>query len=547
MHRRSFIQVLLAAFASLMPIHRSRAGSTPERFAAFVHGVASGDPTSDSVILWTRVSGYRAHAREVKVHWQVAEDAGMSRVVAEGITETGAGRDFTVKVEPSGLPAGGTFHYRFAVGGVTSPVGRTRTLPDGAVEAVRFAVASCSNHPAGYFHSYREIAERDDIDAVLHLGDYIYEYGPGGYATEHAEALGRIPDPPGECVSPLDYRRRHAQYKRDPDSQAMHAVHPLIAIWDDHEIANDAWREGAQNHGAEEGSWRNRRDAAIRAWFEWMPVRGEPNGAATAIYRDFRYGDLAQLVMLDTRLIGRDRQPNVGDDITPESIGAALRDPARRMLGASQEQWLRERLQQGPDTVWQVIGQQVKVAEMLSPDLSPLVDPDGPSIFSREQLKEIIANSKNNPPSLLDTWDGYPAARHALLADLSQYARNPVVLSGDMHTAMAAELSLPDSEQPVTVEFMAPSVTSPGITAALPEKSPGALRDATMRQNPHVKYMDMHHRGWLCLTVTHERCSGEWHLLDGVRERDYESGVANTLWVEAGRIGQGLRQSAAGA
>lgn len=526
---------------------RSRADRAPERFAAFLHGVASGDPTTDSVILWTRVSGYPAHAREVRVRWQVAEDAGMSRVVAEGVAETGADRDFTVKVDPSGLPAGRTLHYRFDVGGVRSPVGRTRTLPDGAVDSVRFAVASCSNHPAGRFHVYREIAKRNDVDAILHLGDYIYEYGPGGYATEHSQALGRVPDPRGECVSLLDYRLRHAQYKRDPDSQSMHAAHPLIAIWDDHELANDAWRDGAQNHQAEDGSWPSRRDAAIKAWFEWMPVRGAADGAATRIYRDFRYGDLAQLVMLDARLIGRDLQPNVGDNVTPESIGAALRDPARRMLGASQEQWLRERLQQERKTVWQIIGQQVKVAEMLSPDLAPLVDPDGPSFFSREQLEEIVENSENNPPSLLDTWDGYPAARHALLEDLSRLAKNPVILSGDMHTAMAAELSLPDARQPVSVEFMAPSVTSPGITAALPEKSPGALRDATLRHNPHMKYMDMHHRGWLCLTITHERCSAEWHLLDGVRERDYGSELAKSLWVEAGRIGDGFQESPAGA
>jgi alkaline phosphatase D len=536
------MQSLVAAVASLTPLLRLRAERPPGRFAAFLHGVASGDPTTDSVILWTRVSGYPAHARAVKVRWQVAEDRAMSRIVAEGVAETGADRDFTLKVDASGLPTGRTLHYRFDVGGLVSPVGRTRTLPDGAVDSVRFAVTSCSNYPSGYFHAYREIAKRDDVDAVLHLGDYIYEYGPGSYATEHAEALGRVPEPPGECVSLLDYRLRHAQYKRDPDSQAMHAAHPLIAIWDDHEIANDTWRDGAQNHQAEEGSWPGRRDAAVRAWFEWMPVRGEANGAATPTYRDFRFGDLAHLLMLDARLIGRDRQPNVGDAVTPETIRAALRDPARRMLGGAQEQWLRERLQQGGDTVWQVIGQQVKVAEMLSPDLAPLVDPDGPSFFSREQLAEIIADSKDHPPSLLDTWDGYPAARHALLEDLSQLARNPLILSGDMHTAMAAELLLPDAGLPVAVEFMAPSVTSPGITAALPEKSPGVLQEATLEQNPHMKYMEMHRRGWLCLTLTPERCSGEWHLLDGIREPGYESMIARTLWVETGRIGEGLRR-----
>jgi alkaline phosphatase D len=187
----------------------------------------------------------------------------------------------------------------------------------------------------------------------------------------------------------------------------------------------------------------------------------------------------------------------------------------------------------------------VKVAEMLSPDLAPLVDPEGPSFLSRERLTEIIENSEQHPPSLLDTWDGYPVARQSLLEDLSQLARNPVVLSADMHTSMAAELSLPDAPGPLSVEFMAPSVTSPGFTSALPEKSPGVLQEATLRQNPHIKYMDMHRHGWLCLTLSRERCSGEWHLLDGIRDRDYRSQVAKTLSVEAGRLGRGFRDSAA--
>lgn len=546
MHRRRFLQTLLAAVALLAPAFRARAGRAPERFAAFLHGVASGDPTADSVILWTRVSGYPAHAREVRVRWQVAEDRGMSRLIEGGIATTDAARDFTVKVDVTGLPAGSTLYYWFEAGNVMSPVGRTRTLPEASPESVRFAVASCSNHPAGYFHAYREIAKRDDVDAVLHLGDYIYEYGHGEYATEHAEALGRVPEPPGECVSLLDYRLRHAQYKRDPDAQAMHAAHPIIAVWDDHELANDAWRSGAQNHNEGEGPWSSRCEAAVRAWFEWLPVRGTPEATATTTYRDFRYGNLVHLVMLDTRLIGRDLQADLGDNVTPESVRTALRDPARRMLGASQEQWLRERLQQARETLWQVIGQQVKVAEMLSPDLAPLVDPDGPSFLSRERLAEIIENSKHHPPSLLDTWDGYPVARQSLLEDLSQFARNPVVLSADMHTSMAAELLLPDRPEPVSVEFMAPSVTSPGFTAALPEKSPGALQGATIRQNPHIRYMDMHHHGWLCLTLTRERCSGEWHLLDGIRDREYRSRLAKTLWVEPGRLGQGFMESGAG-
>ena len=339
----------------------------------FRHGVASGDPTKRGIILWTRVSDVTSHS--VKVQWQLAEDPEMTRIVASGHAATDASKDFTVKIDVGGLSAGATLYYQFRAMGSLSRIGRTRTLPSGQVESAKFGVVSCANYPNGFFHVYREIAERSDLDAVLHLGDYIYEYGATGYASQHAEALGRIPQPENELHSLRDYRQRHGQYKSDPDSQAMLASLPLIAVWDDHELANDGWRDGAEGHSEDEGEWAARRDAAIQAYFEWMPIRGKPKGKKTRIFREFRYGDLASLIMLDTRFHGRDPQPYVGKDVTKDSIVAAMGDPKRRMLGSKQERWLRKRLKRASGTTWQGSGQQVLVTEWISADLEPLVDP----------------------------------------------------------------------------------------------------------------------------------------------------------------------------
>ena len=533
---RSIIGVVLASLTGLRSTRAAAAG-TP----SFDHGVASGDPLSDGVILWTRVSGVADGS--LPVNWLIASDPEMTKVVRHGIAWTDGWADYTVKVDVRGLPPGTTLYYRFEIGDVLSPVGRTRTLPVGGVAAARFAVVSCSNHPAGYFNVYRDIALEDDLDAVIHLGDYIYEYGLGEYATEHAERLGRIPEPAGEVKTLADYRRRHAQYKSDPDSVAMLSRHPLIAVWDDHEIANDAWRDGAQNHQGDEGRWRERRDAALRAYFEWMPIRGVPSGADTRIFRRFRYGDLMSLIMLDTRLYGRDRQPDAGDSPTAESVSEALQDPERRMLGLRQEGWLRRTLARDADTTWQVIGQQVMLAPVRAPELGPLLDLERPSMLPREQLDHYIALSEGSPPMVLDTWNGYPHAREAFLADLQALARNPVVLSGDLHTSMANDVYRHGGEQPVTVEIMPPAVSSPGFDEYLPLREPGALSEATQAVNPAVRYMDTRRRGWVHLTVTPATCDAEWRLVDTVHSRDYTRVVDGRFSVAAGQVAAGLRDA----
>lgn len=540
MLRRKFVRAILGggllAWTGLLT-RISRAATK----LSFLHGVASGDPLADRVILWTRVSG--AKDKSLEVCWQVASDPDMTSVISRGVARTSSKRDYTVKVDAGSLPADSTVYYQFEAGGVRSPIGRTRTLPSGGVEQVRLAVVSCAAYTAGYFHVYREIAQRDDVDVVIHLGDYIYEYGHGEYATEHAEELGRIPEPRGEIVTLDDYRRRHAQYKRDRDAQAMHQAHAMIAIWDDHEIVNDAWKNGAENHQDDEGKWTRRRDAAMRAYFEWMPIRNVAKRGRTRIFRSFRFGNLMTLIMLDTRSYGRDLQPDAGENVETADMQAAMQDPERRMLGRRQERWLRRTLKQAAGSTWQLIGQQVMVVPVKSPDLEPLLDLDGPSLLSREFLERMIDVSKDNPPVLLDTWDGYPAARQDFLMDLDRYAENPVILSGDLHTSIAGDLIPADKEHPVAVEFMPSSVTSPVFAEYLPERYPRAVRDATMQVNPSLKYMETDRRGWLCLTVTKSECRGEWHLLDGVRDRNYTSTVDCCLVVRAGAISEGLQKT----
>jgi alkaline phosphatase D len=535
--RRNFIRWLIgglaSAWAGVLP--RPGFGAGPYTFR---HGVASGDPLTDAVVIWTRVSG--ASNERISVDWEIAADAGMKSVLKAGRVGTGADRDYTVKVDVRDLPAGKTLYYRFAAGGAHSPTGRTRTLPAGAIDTARFAVVCCSNYAAGYYHAYREIARRDDLDAVIHLGDYIYEHGQGGYATEHAEELGRAPDPVHEVVTLDDYRHRYAQYKSDPDSQAMLAAHPLIAIWDDHEIANDAWHDGAENHNEGEGPWPVRRDAAIKAYFEWLPIRGKADGANTRIFREFRYGDLLSLIMLDTRLYGRDRQPKLDPDMAHDVAQRILDDPDRHMLGEQQGAWLDGALARAQDTTWQVIGQQVLVAPVRSPDLEPVLDLDRPAGVSREVLDANIAMSKTGMPLLLDSWDGYPVARERLLAEVAATCTNPVFLSGDLHTALAAELVQQGGKEVVAVEFMAPSVTSPGFGQTLPQRRPGALSQATLALNPNLAYMETEHRGWLCMTFTASHCTGEWWLLDGIRTHDYASSLDRRLSVAAGRRADGL-------
>jgi len=311
----------------------------------FTHGVASGDPLSDRVILWTRaLPGGGAHG-EVEVRWEVAADEGFNRIVTWGTTQTSAERDYTVKVDVIGLEPGEAYFYRFSGEGITSIVGRTRTLPDADIDEFRLGVASCSNYPQGYFNAYRHMAD-SELDLVVHLGDYIYEYADGVYANTFAlDRLDRHVKPDHETIALEDYRMRYGLYRSDADLQAVHARHPFVCVWDDHELANNTWRGGAENHDSREGDFGMRMQQARKAYHEWLPIRESDLGDQAPIYRNFPIGNLADLIMLDTRLHGRDRGLDYSHDmpvhmatyhVTGEGEGVLIDDAAAQALPAEE-------------------------------------------------------------------------------------------------------------------------------------------------------------------------------------------------------------------
>ncbi len=503
--RREFLKASAGAAAALSGL--ASCAERPPRAdgpGPFQHGVASGDPLADRVILWTRIS-WPERSEPVSVRWQVARDPGLREEVASGRAEASAASDFTVKVDASGLEPGKTWFYRFEAAGHTSPLGRTRTLPAGSPERVRLAFCSCACLPWGFFNAYAHIAERDDLDAVLHLGDYLYEHANGEYGD--GTALGRVPRPDREIVSLADYRTRHAQYKADPDTQALHASHPVIAVWDDHEITNDAWRGGAQNHQDGEGSWEARRNNAVQAYFEWMPIREQSSVREARIYRAFRFGDLADLAMLDTRLVGRDRPDR-----------AAANEAQRSLLGAEQERWLFERLDasERDGVIWKVLGQQVMLGAL-----------------HREDGAILSA----------DKWDGYAAARTRLFDHLESHRiRDTVVLTGDFHSSWALDLPRephdPGAYDPATgrgslaVELLTPGVSAPGY---LDVEKGRARAEALRAGNPHVRWIDFVNRGYGVLDLDRERARGDWIFVETVRERRTDARIGKSFRTLRGR------------
>lgn len=459
--RRALLQNLgvLGAVAAL-PLGCS-SEDEPAEDSPFKHGIASGDPLSDAVILWTRVTTTET---TVDVKWEASTSKEFAKIDASGTVTTNADRDYTVKVDAKGLTAGTTYFYRFTALGETSPVGRTKTAPTGSLARLRLGVVSCSSLAHGYFHAYKQLATRLDLDAVVHLGDYIYEYGDREYGDV------RKYEPPHEIISLADYRMRYAQYRRDPDLAAVHQQFAFIAVWDDHETADNSWSGGAENHAAAEGDYAARRAAAAKAYSEWMPIRDQDGGK---IYRGFVFGDLVDLMMLDTRIVGRDKQIEKKTD-------PAFMDEKRQLLGAEQETWLSGRLK-ASTAKWQMLGQQVVVAPF-----------------------PVFFNS--------DAWDGYPAARARLNTMLTENAtKNLVVLTGDIHMSFAFELP-GETYDPKTgsgslgVEFVVPGVTSPGMPEQLANVAQGLVQD-----NPHLKFANVHQKGYVVLDITHERVQSAWY------------------------------------
>jgi alkaline phosphatase D len=501
----------------------------------FSHGVASGDPLIDRVMLWTRTSA--EDARDIPVRWEIATDTAFASIVASGEAAATAARDHIVKVDATGLRAGTTYFYRFRAYNSVSPTGRTRTLPTGSVAQVKLAVFSCSNYPAGYFNVYADAAKRNDLDATVHLGDYIYEYSATGYASANAVALGRVSDPSNEILTLTDYRKRYSQYRRDVDLQALHAAAPMIVVWDDHELANDAYATGAENHTpATEGDFALRKAAALQAYHEWMPTRvSQPD----VIYRSFDFGNLVSLHMLDTRVVGRDKQLDYSTYFKPTGFDSAafvadVGNPTRQLLGTAQTTWLQQRMSASTAT-WQVLGQQVLMGRMNipAPILAEAITPG--SGVSLAQYSAIAAKppatltateqailAQPSIPYNLDAWDGYAAARETVFATAKNLNKNLVVLAGDTHNAWASDLKdLVNAA--IGVEFGTPSVTSPGFETFFPNDPPALVAGGLTQLIGPLEYADTARRGYMVITATPNECRADWVYVSTIASRTYTS------------------------
>jgi alkaline phosphatase D len=386
--------------------------------ARFCHGVASGDPLPDRVVIWTRLTHDGRHA--LPVRWWIETMDGAR--AGEGTAVASAQRDWTVHVDVGGLMPATAYRYGFEAGGERSVVGRTRTLPSAGAEHLRFGQVSCAKYNAGYFNAFARLSVRDDLDFVLHLGDYIYEASNEPPSETRVTDIGRPFDPTHECVTLADYRRRYAHYRADPDVQEMHAAHPLIATLDDHELADGAWRDGGSQHDEERsGSWRSRRAAAFRARWEWLPARPPDAGDPERVFRTVSLGELADLFLIDTR--SRRDQP-----VPPP----AMDGPQRSALGPEQRAWLWDALDRSTAR-WRLIGNPSVMARTWSDAF------DGDVKAALLKLKLIDADGTGPD---YDQWDGYPHERRALLEHVARATpANVVVLSGDVHVGMANDLA----------------------------------------------------------------------------------------------------------
>ena len=466
----------------------------------FEHGVASGDPLSDRVMLWTRVTPEQEG--EIPVVVTVATDQAMLQPVAVYAATATAERDYCVKVDADGLQPDHWYYYRFSVGDQHSPVGRTRTFPASSsfIDRARFAVVSCANYAYGFFSVYRAVAERGDLDFVLHLGDYLYEYGPG----EYGDFPERDPLPPQEMVTLADYRARHAQYKTDEDLQAVHQQFPMIAVWDDHESTNDSYRDGAENHQPlSEGDWEERKAVSRKAYFEWLPIRPREPGNFSVIYRRFQFGDLIDLTMLDTRLEGRDEQLSV-------PLDPARNSEDRHLISDAQMDFLLDSLSQS-SSQWRFIGQQVMFGQL--------------NIAELPSLSEDQAQLRGNLSAInMDQWDGYAADRLKILNHIDDNnIDNVVVLTGDIHTSWATEIYRNPSsllgdlfDKPLAAEFVTPAVTSPGFPEGAAELA-GVLIPVV---NPHIRYVEAKSRGFILVDVTREHAQAEFYYARSIESFD---------------------------
>ncbi|MFF5404856.1 alkaline phosphatase D family protein [Streptomyces misionensis] len=528
--RRTVVKAAAATAVLAGPLTAALPARAADQAPAFLHGVASGDPLPDGILLWTRVTPVpeatpgSGVGPDIEVGWVVARDKALTQVVAKGSTTATAASDHTVKADIRGLEPATDYWFRFSSGGTDSPVARTRTAPASTadVAGLRFGVVTCANWEAGYFSAYRHLAARGDLDAWLHLGDYIYEYKSGEYAARGK--VVRPHAPANEIITLADYRTRHGRYKTDPDLQALHLKAPVIAIWDDHEFADNAWSGGAVNHteGAE-GTWTARKAAAKQAYFEWMPVRPAIEGTT---YRRLRFGKLADLSLLDLRSF---RSQQVSG--TSGSVDGA----DRTITGRAQLDWLKAGLK-ASDATWRLVGNSVMIAPFVVGSLT--ADLLGP-------LAQLLDLPQGGIGVNTDQWDGYTHDRRELLDHLtSNNIGNTVFLTGDIHMSWANDVPVDAGTYPLSrsaaTEFVITSVTSDNLDdiVKVPEGTVSAVAAPLIEAaNRHVHWVDTDRHGFGVLDITADRAQMDYYVLS-----DRTDPNATAAWQRSYRTRSGTQK-----
>lgn len=538
--RRQLIQAAMYGLGALALPGGGAAIAAALHARGFTHGVASGEPGARRMLLWTR---YAAESG-ARLRVEVAADTMFTRIVAGGEAYADPDRDHTARVVVEGLAPGRWHYYRFiAPDGAMSPVGRTRTLPEG--DAARFGLGlfSCSNLGFGWFNAYAHACARSDLDLMVHVGDYLYEYETGNYPDPGEELAGRLLQPDHELLSLADYRLRHACYRLDPDLQRLHQSYPMVCGWDDHEFTNDAWVDGAENHQPDkEGDWGVRKAAAMRAYRDWMPI-SDPRIDGVE-WGSYEIGALATLFKVETRITGRSKLLELEDvlkgrkDIERALIefrDGPLNDPARTMMGAVQEAWLAAELARSrrEGRRWQVLAQQTVMGDRIMPQRAvEWVGPEAPDYLKRG-ARVGVAAGKLGMAYDFDAWAGFPAARARLLAAAQRADADLVVLSGDSHNAWANDLAA--DGRAAGVEIATQSVTSPGIEQQASLAAPADVAAAIRAANPALAWCDTSHRGYTSVQLTPDAVTAEWHFLRTVRERDTALAGSHRLRVARGQ------------
>lgn len=577
--RRKFLTTTASSASAVALVACGSSSTSP---AEFNYGVASGDPLTDRVILWTHAK-VKDQDFDVSLQWQIAKDASFTSVVNTGTVNALASAGFTTKVDATGLSAGNTYYYRFLDStGASSPVGTTRTLPTSSAASVKFAVFSCTLYSEGFFNSY-DAATSSGAEFALHLGDYIYEYGADATKFGNADAvkLDRVTSPANDIVSLSDYRTRYAKYRSDTSLQALHAKMPWITVWDDHEFANNAYMDGAENHNTTtQGSWVDRKNTAARVYHEWMPIRTPDEANLLKIYRNFDFGTLFSLHMLDTRIEGRTKQKYgyYGDPSDPKvqpytyadylagltPVNGVFPDAANKMISDTQLTWLATNIAKSTAT-WQIVGNQDIMGKMWFPVSVVQAQAVSATAFGTALTEFITAKATNAAapaaltatqkgllaqprlPYNMDSWDGYPIQRETLLQTVKATGKKLVVLSGDSHNAWCNNLTSLDGTSTIGVEFATTSVTAPGFeSVGLGSLGPyvdgsgnpaaqGALGTG-LGLIDDCNYTDLNRRGYLLMTVTNSDIKGEFVFLDTVKSKTYKASVGKTVTVAASTL-----------